>query len=137
MGRKWLMEEAEMEIKQFRVQFSALLSICTCHIKMLQEMCERTDRFKKKKIGELTNKKTKTQQQQKNFLEETCPGKAGPLWCTMTVHLRVPSGEASKPGLLFLFIVCTRSMWEFQSQGSNLYHNSDLNHRSDTRSLTQ
>ena len=51
MGRKWLMEEAEMEIKQFRVQFSALLSICTCHIKMLQEMCERTDRFKKKKLG--------------------------------------------------------------------------------------
>lgn len=36
-----------MGIKKSRVQFSALVGMCTSHMKMLQKMCKRTDRFLK------------------------------------------------------------------------------------------
>ena len=39
------MEGTELGIKMFRVQFSALVGICMSNMKMLQEMCEKTDRF--------------------------------------------------------------------------------------------
>ena len=33
-----------MGIKKFKVPLSALVGICTSHMKMLKAMCERTDR---------------------------------------------------------------------------------------------